>query len=194
MLQGAFRAAPRIAFLRVSDGVVALNSTLELMAGVVGVCAVLPPRFALVLALYVTLSVSYTIWLKRKMLVDVFVLAGLYTLRLLAGGQATAVDISRWLLAFSIFFFLGLAFNWGALMGYAAVADTLAAEWPLERFDGRLDYTNMRGQAMSLPFAATLAHVFNHGTHHRGQITAALTFLGQAGPELDLVYFLQQNP
>ena len=39
--------------------------------------------------------------------------------------------------------------------------------------------------------AATLAHVFNHGTHHRGQITAALTALGQPCPELDLVYFLQ---
>ncbi len=38
-----------------------------------------------------------------------------------------------------------------------------------------------------------LAHVFNHGTHHRGQITAALTALGQPSPELDLVYFLQQQ-
>jgi uncharacterized damage-inducible protein DinB len=35
--------------------------------------------------------------------------------------------------------------------------------------------------------------VFNHSTHHRGQITAALTALGQPSPELDLVYFLQ-NP
>ena len=51
----------------------------------------------------------------------------------------------------------------------------------------------MRGQAMNLPFATTLAHVFNHGTHHRGQISAALTFLGQPAPELDLVYFLQQT-
>jgi uncharacterized damage-inducible protein DinB len=49
----------------------------------------------------------------------------------------------------------------------------------------------MRGQAMTLPFAPTLVHVFNHATHHRGQITAALTMLGQPGPELDLVYFLQ---
>jgi uncharacterized damage-inducible protein DinB len=35
--------------------------------------------------------------------------------------------------------------------------------------------------------------VFNHGTHHRGQITAALTALGQPCPVLDYVYFLQ-NP
>ena len=73
-----------------------------------------------------------------------------------------------------------------------------AARWaPLitgfaaERWDGTLDYTTMRGTAASLPFAATLAHVFNHGTHHRGQITAALTALGRTSPELDLVYFLQ---
>ena len=69
----------------------------------------------------------------------------------------------------------------------------LIASWPAERFDGELHYTTMRGQAVSLPFAATLAHVFNHGTHHRGQITAALTALGQPCPELDLVYLLQQE-
>lgn len=80
-----------------------------------------------------------------------------------------------------------------ALKGGAKVWERLIADWPVERFDGKLNYTNMRGQAMSLPFAATLAHVFNHGTHHRGQITAALTFLGHPAPELDLVYFLQQT-
>ncbi len=67
------------------------------------------------------------------------------------------------------------------------------ASWPAERFDGQLGYTTTRGQAMSLPFATTLAHVFNHGTHHRGQISAALTMLGQPAPELDLVFFLQQS-
>ncbi|MGP1629374.1 MAG: DinB family protein [Giesbergeria sp.] len=70
----------------------------------------------------------------------------------------------------------------------------LIARWPVERFDGSLDYTTMRGTAASLPFATTLAHVFNHGTHHRGQITAALTVLAQPCPELDLVYFLQTEP
>jgi uncharacterized damage-inducible protein DinB len=80
-----------------------------------------------------------------------------------------------------------------ALKGGAANWLPLIEGWPAERFDGALNYTNMRGQVMSLPFAPTLAHVFNHGTHHRGQITAALTALGQPSPELDLVYFLQ-NP
>ena len=75
----------------------------------------------------------------------------------------------------------------------AARWEPLIAGWPAQRWDGVLSYTTMRGTPATLPFAATLAHVFNHGTHHRGQITAALTALGQPCPELDLVYFLQ-NP
>ena len=80
-----------------------------------------------------------------------------------------------------------------ALKGGAANWLPLIESWPAERFNGALNYTNMRGEAMSLPFAATLAHVFNHGTHHRGQVTAALTALGQPCPELDLVYLLQEE-
>lgn len=69
----------------------------------------------------------------------------------------------------------------------------LIATWPTERFEGQLGYTTTNGLAVSLPFTATLAHVFNHGTHHRGQITAALTMLGQPCPVLDLVYMLQEE-
>ena len=65
--------------------------------------------------------------------------------------------------------------------------------WPEGRLLGMLDYRRIGGQPVSLPFAATLAHVFNHGTHHRGQITAALTAMGQACPELDMVTMLQQE-
>ena len=69
----------------------------------------------------------------------------------------------------------------------------LIAAWPAARFDGMLSYTTMRGTPATLPFTATLAHVFNHGTHHRGQVTAALTALGRPCPELDFVYLLQQE-
>jgi uncharacterized damage-inducible protein DinB/GNAT superfamily N-acetyltransferase len=65
--------------------------------------------------------------------------------------------------------------------------------WPEERMLGTLAYTRTTGQAAVLPFAATLAHVFNHSTHHRGQISAALTALGGPCPELDLVFMLQQE-
>lgn len=61
---------------------------------------------------------------------------------------------------------------------------------------GNLNYQTSTGQPKSLPYAATLVHVFNHGTHHRGQISAALTAMGYACSELDLVYMLveeQQN-
>jgi uncharacterized damage-inducible protein DinB len=66
----------------------------------------------------------------------------------------------------------------------------LIASWPAERFAGTLDYHSTRGTPQSLPFAAALAHVFNHGTHHRGQVTAALTAMGREGPVLDLAAML----
>lgn len=67
----------------------------------------------------------------------------------------------------------------------------LIAAMPAERFDAMLDYTSTRGVAQSLPFAATLGHVFNHATHHRGQITAAITAMGHPCPELDMVWMLR---
>ena len=67
----------------------------------------------------------------------------------------------------------------------------LIAALPAERFDGTLDYTTTRGVAQSLPFSATLGHVFNHGTHHRGQITAAITAMGHVCPQLDMVWMLR---
>jgi 4-hydroxybenzoate polyprenyltransferase len=51
----------------------------------------------------------YSLWLKRLALVDVISLAGLYTLRVIAGGFASGIEVSYWLLAFSVFFFLSLA-------------------------------------------------------------------------------------
>jgi len=69
----------------------------------------------------------------------------------------------------------------------------LVHELPQDRYQSQLSYTTLRGARAILPFDATLAHVFNHGTHHRGQITAALTAMGHACPEIDLVYMLQQE-
>lgn len=75
----------------------------------------------------------------------------------------------------------------------AARWQPLIQSWHSERFEGELSYVTMRGQLANLPFSETLAHVFNHGTHHRGQITAVLTAKGRVIPELDLVYMLQEE-
>ena len=62
------------------------------------------------LVIYVVSTTAYSLLLKRMVLVDVFVLSGLYTIRILAGAAAAGVPMSPWLAAFSIFFFLSLAF------------------------------------------------------------------------------------
>ncbi|MBK6866310.1 MAG: DinB family protein [Ideonella sp.] len=71
----------------------------------------------------------------------------------------------------------------------------LIESWPEDRFDeaSLLEYTSTQGVAMRLPFAPALAHVFNHGTHHRAQITAAITAMGRPCPELDMVWMLQEE-
>jgi len=70
----------------------------------------LPHAFLGWLALYTATTLVYSFFFKRKLLLDVFVLSGLYTLRILAGSAATNVAISTWLGGFSVFFFLSLAF------------------------------------------------------------------------------------
>lgn len=67
-------------------------------------------KFFLMLLVYFVMSLTYSLWFKRKLIVDVLVLAGLYGLRLLAGGYAVDVRISEWTFAFSGFIFTSLAF------------------------------------------------------------------------------------
>jgi 4-hydroxybenzoate polyprenyltransferase len=62
-----------------------------------------------VLAGYIVITTAYSLALKRMLLIDVLTLAGLYTVRVIAGAAATGVGVSFWLLAFSMFFFLSLA-------------------------------------------------------------------------------------
>lgn len=69
----------------------------------------LPVAFSGWLLLYLFATMAYSWYLKRIALVDVVVLSGLYTLRLLAGGGATKTHISHWLAGFSIFLFFSLA-------------------------------------------------------------------------------------
>lgn len=88
---------------------ICLSAGLLLSAFLVSVRC-LPPAFTGHLAVYLGATTAYSLFFKRRLLQDVFVLAGLYTLRLLAGGAASGVSISPWLLAFALFFFLSLAY------------------------------------------------------------------------------------
>jgi 4-hydroxybenzoate polyprenyltransferase len=74
-----------------------------------GTALFLPTEFVAVLGGYLVLTSAYSLSIKRMLLLDVLMLAGLYTIRLLAGATATGTTVSFWLLAFSIFFFLSLA-------------------------------------------------------------------------------------
>jgi 4-hydroxybenzoate polyprenyltransferase/phosphoglycolate phosphatase-like HAD superfamily hydrolase len=69
----------------------------------------LPLHFIATLAVYLFLTLAYTFRLKQIAIVDVLVLAGLYTLRIIAGAAAISVPLSFWLLTFSMFIFLSLA-------------------------------------------------------------------------------------
>jgi 4-hydroxybenzoate polyprenyltransferase len=62
-----------------------------------------------IIIMYACLSTAYSFKLKELPLIDVFILAGLYTIRLFGGGEATGHALSLWLLAFSSFLFLSLA-------------------------------------------------------------------------------------
>ena len=66
-------------------------------------------QFFGVLMFYLVLTSLYSFYLKRKLLVDIITLAGLYTLRIIAGGLAVGIVPSPWLLAFSMFLFFSLA-------------------------------------------------------------------------------------
>jgi 4-hydroxybenzoate polyprenyltransferase/phosphoserine phosphatase len=96
------------------------SGSLPIPAGIMLICgllllgfgtslALLPLPSTGMLAAYALLTVSYSFYLKERLVIDVLLLAGLYTHRVLAGGVAAEVRVSEWLLAFSMFFFLSLA-------------------------------------------------------------------------------------
>jgi 4-hydroxybenzoate polyprenyltransferase/phosphoserine phosphatase len=67
-------------------------------------------ELAFIASVYLVTTSLYSLGLKRQPVADVFTLTGLYVLRIVAGGVATATTLSSWLLAFALFFFLSLAF------------------------------------------------------------------------------------
>lgn len=63
---------------------------------------------------------------------------------------------------------------------------------PADAFGETLTYHNMAGVPCRTPFGKTLLHVFNHGTHHRGQISGVISRLGFPVPEMDYIYYIRE--
>ncbi len=109
----ADRQHPRKRFRPFAQGRLGIGQG-KLMAAILfflaaAISLLMPLQAGMGIALYVFTGLFYSFYLKRLLFVDVITLAGLYTLRLLVGGLATAVTISPWTLAFSIFVFTSLA-------------------------------------------------------------------------------------
>ena len=126
-----------------------------LLAGA-GVIAVFftPPAFLAVLVLYYVSTFVYSLWLKRKLIVDVLTLTGLYTLRIIAGAAACNLMLSPWMLGFSMFLFFALA----AVKRQAELTDQLRDG--RDKTAGRAYLTEdlpvLRGMGLSAGYAAVL--------------------------------------
>jgi 4-hydroxybenzoate polyprenyltransferase len=111
---------------------------LLLAGGLLG--TLVSPLFVAILIAYFAMSAAYSLYIKEIVLVDVLFLAGLYTLRILAGSVAAGVWPSRWLVAFSIFLFFGLALvkRYGELVIMRRVEGAGAKARSYELADGEL--------------------------------------------------------
>jgi 4-hydroxybenzoate polyprenyltransferase len=110
---GADRAHPRKRFRPMASGAVPLgNAGLTVIACLVAGFALAffaSANFVAALSAYTLLTIAYSLYLKREPVIDICVLAALYTMRIVAGAAAAGIALSVWLLAFSIFIFLSLA-------------------------------------------------------------------------------------
>jgi 4-hydroxybenzoate polyprenyltransferase len=89
----------------------AVGLSLILMAVGIAISLRLPADAVKLVVVYLIATTAYSLSLKRRVLLDVFALSFLYTLRVLLGGAATGLLLSPWFLAFSVFTFLSLAFS-----------------------------------------------------------------------------------
>lgn len=111
----ADRAHPRKRFRPFASGELSAATgvalAMVLLSSAVGLSLLGTPReFALILLGYIAVTSAYSWRLKREPILDVFVLATLYVVRVLGGGAAAGITISNWLLGFALFLFLSLAF------------------------------------------------------------------------------------
>jgi 4-hydroxybenzoate polyprenyltransferase len=107
------RAHPDKRHRSIAAGLVPIRHAVALLGivavGSIGLAFLLPWAYLLTLVAYFGLSLSYSVYLKRKMMIDVVALAALYGIRVVAGSAATDIFLSHWLVAFCFFLFLNLA-------------------------------------------------------------------------------------
>ncbi len=87
----------------------ALGVALIMLAAAFSASVFIGRSFTLALTFYLALTLSYSFWIKRAPLLDVIVLAGLYTMRLICGTMLAGSIFSAWLLTFSMFFFTSMS-------------------------------------------------------------------------------------
>jgi 4-hydroxybenzoate polyprenyltransferase len=128
-------------------------AALMLTAGLMLALAV-SPALALMLLGYLVITVAYSLHLKSLALLDVLLLAGLYTWRIAAGAVVAQVPLSNWLLAFSLFLFLSLALV-KRCAELEELNDTDATRTPGRGYR-REDLATLRGMGVSSGFMAVL--------------------------------------
>ncbi|ABD57169.1 UbiA family prenyltransferase [Jannaschia sp. CCS1] len=154
----ADRAHPRKRCRPFASGMLGADTGVVLAVGLLCMAAILgmatgQVAFPGVLAVYLTFTFAYSLALKRKLIIDVLTLAGLYTVRIVAGGVAGDLLLSQWLLGFSMFLFLGLA----AVKRQAELTDQLATgRESLGRAYEVDDLPILRALAVSASMAAVL--------------------------------------
>jgi len=142
---------------------------LLLLCAFAGALWLLPWQFAGAMATYYLVTVTYSIWLKRLMIIDVVTLAMLYTLRIIAGTLLFHLVMTFWMLAFSMFIFLSLAL----VKRYAELLDA-RNKGDAERPGGRGYYPTDLNMISSLGAASGYLSVMVLALYIQDPNTAAL--------------------
>lgn len=124
-----------------------------LLTAGLGVALLGGPLLLAVVALYFAASTAYSVKLKQHTMIDICMLATLFTLRIIAGGVAIGVELSVWLLAVSMFMFFALA----AVKRLAELTDLQAAGRAVTRRAYRVEDRGLLSQmAISSGYLAVL--------------------------------------
>jgi len=128
-----------------------IGAAIILILCVAALLSYMPINFIYALAAYVVLTITYSTFLKRRAIIDVLALATLFMLRIVIGMVLLPTPVSYWLLLFSFFFFLSLAF----VKRYAELNDLAQAHG--HKVSGRVYIITDRPFIMSAGLASTFA-------------------------------------